>query len=186
MIKNLPGTTIEMDVPSATVAKDFLDNAFLCGGLMMNQVARLTGLEPYMIQNWVKRGFVSPPQKKLYTKRQFCRIVIINMLRDVLQIEKITALLSYINGRLDDESDDIIDDSDLYIYYIAAVSEIDAPVFDKATFFQRIERVTSDFNEPFPGARERLINVIGIMFNAHLASTFRKVADDIFNTLEWE
>ena len=186
MIKILPGTTIEMDVPNATVAKDFLDNAFLCGGLMMNQVARLTGLEPYMIQNWVKRGFVSPPQKKLYTKRQFCRIVIINMLRDVLQIEKITALLSYINGRLDDESDDIIDDSDLYIYYIAAVSEINAPIFDKANLLQHIEKVVSDFDEPFSGAKERLVNVLAIMFNAHLASSFRKVADEIFYNLEWE
>ncbi len=186
MMKTLPGTTIEMDVPNAAAAKDFLDNAFLCGGLMMNQVARLTGLEPYMIQNWVKRGFVSPPQKKLYTKRQFCRIVIINMLRDVLQIEKITALLSYINGRLDDESDDIIDDSELYVYYIAAVSEIDAPIFDKETFLAHIEKITADFKAPFPGARERLNNVIAIMFNAHLASTFRKVADDIFNNLEWE
>jgi hypothetical protein len=53
-------------------------------------------------------------------------------------------------------------------------------------FFNHIEKVTSDFVEPFPGARERLINVIAIMFNAHLASSFRKVADAIFNTLEWE
>lgn len=184
MIKNLPGTTIEMDVPNATVAKDFLDNAFLCGGLMMNQVARLTGLEPYMIQNWVKRGFVSPPQNKLYTKRQFCRIVIINMLRDVLQIEKITGLLSYINGRLDDESDDIIDDSSLYIYYIDAVSKIDEPIFDEKLLIEHIEKIVSDFKEPFPGAKKRLVKVIAVMFNAHLASVLRKKADDILNTLD--
>ena len=108
------------------------------------------------------------------------------MLRDVLQIEKITALLSYINGRLDDESDDIIDDSDLYIYYIAAVSEINAPTFDKANLLQHIEKVVSDFDEPFSGAKERLVNVLAIMFNAHLASSFRKVADEIFYNLEWE
>ena len=65
MINRLPGTTVEISVGGAEDAKVFLDNAFLCNGLMMSQVARLTGLEPYMIQNWVKRGFLSPPQKKL-------------------------------------------------------------------------------------------------------------------------
>ena len=94
MIDRLPGTTIEIAVSNADGARSFLDNAFVCGGLMMSQVARLTGLEPYMIQNWVKRGFLPPPQKKLYSKRQFCRIAIINMLREGLQIEKITGLLS--------------------------------------------------------------------------------------------
>ena len=70
MIDRLPGTTIEIAVPNAEAAKSFLDNAFICGGLMMSQVARLTGLEPYIIQNWVKRGFLPPPQKKLYTQRR--------------------------------------------------------------------------------------------------------------------
>ena len=184
MIKNLPGTTIEMTVSNAAVAKELLDNAFICGGLMMNQVARLTGLEPYMIQNWVKRGFVSPPQKKLYTERQFCRIVIINMLRDVLQIEKISGLLSYINGRLDDESDDIIDDSQLYFYFIAAVCEIKEPVIEEKTTERCIEKVVSDFEEPFPGAKKRLVKVLSVMLNAHLASHLRRKADEILNTLD--
>ncbi len=184
MIKNLPGTTIEMTVPNAAAAKEVLDNAFICGGLMMNQVARLTGLEPYMIQNWVKRGFVSPPQKKLYTQRQFCRIVIINMLRDVLQIEKITGLLSYINGRLDDESDDIVDDCTLYFYYIAAACEIEKPIIDDAMINECIERVVIDFKEPFPGAKRRLVKVLSVMLNAHLASHLRRKADEILNTLD--
>ena len=61
MIDRLPGTTIDIAIPNAEAAKDILDNAFICGGLMMSQVARMTGLEPYMIQNWVRRGFLSPP-----------------------------------------------------------------------------------------------------------------------------
>ncbi len=184
MIDRLPGTTIEIAVPNADAAKEMLDNIFICGGLMMNQVARLTGLEPYMIQNWVKRGFVSPPQQKLYTKRQFCRIVIINMLRDVLQIEKITGLLSYINGRLDDESDDLIDDSNLYSYFVATICNIEKPVIDKKTVPECIEKVVADFKEPFPGAKKRLIKVLAVMLNAHFAATLRKRAEDIFNTLD--
>ncbi len=184
MINRLPGTTVEISVGGAEDAKVFLDNAFLCDGLMMSQVARLTGLEPYMIQNWVKRGFLSPPQKKLYTKRQFCRIAIINMLRDSLQIEKITNLLSYINGRLDDESDDIIDDSALYLYYISAICEINGTVIDDNQIFNAIEKVVVDFKEPFPGAKKRLVKVMAVMVNAHLAATLRKQAEQILNSLD--
>ena len=184
MNSRLPGTTIEIEVSNTDAAKAFLNNAFLCGGLMLSQVARLTGLEPYMIQNWVKRGFLSPPQKKLYTKRQFCRIAIINMLKEVLQIEKITNLLSYINGRLDDESDDIIDDSDLYFYYISAIGIIKNPTIDEKTIIEYIEKVVSDFSEPFPGAKKRLVKVLAVMLNAHLAAIMRKRAEDILNTLD--
>ena len=184
MINRLPGTTIEISVSGAEDAKVFLDNAFMCEGLMMSQVARLTGLEPYMIQNWVKRGFLSPPQKKLYSKRQFCRIAIINMLRDSMQIEKITGLLSYINGRLNDESDDIIDDSNLYLYFIAAVCGLEKPIIDSRYIKEHIERVTADFVEPFPGAKKRLCKVLAVMLNAYFASFLRKRAEDIMNTLD--
>ncbi len=184
MINKLPGTTVEISVNGAEDAKAFLDNAFMCDGLMMSQVARLTGLEPYMIQNWVKRGFLPPPQKKLYSKRQFCRIAIINMLRDGMQIEKITNLLSYINGRLDDESDDIIDDSLLYIYYISAICQIKGTVINETIILEAIEKVVAEFKEPFPGARKRLVKVIAVMINAHLAAILRKQAEQIMNSLD--
>ncbi|MBR6562527.1 MAG: DUF1836 domain-containing protein [Clostridia bacterium] len=184
MINKLPGTTIEVAVPNASVAKEILDNAFICGGLMMSQVARMTGLEPYMIQNWVKRGFLSPPQQKLYSKRQFCRIAIINMLKEAMQLDKITFLLSYINGRLDDERDDIIDDSTLYLYYVAAISSLERPVADEDYIVKHIETVVTDFSEPFPGAKKRLIKVLAVMMNAHYASILRKRAEDILATLD--
>ncbi len=184
MINRLPGTTIEIAVPNAKAARDIFNNIFLSGGLMMSQVTGLTGLEYYLIQNWVKRKYVAPPQKKLYSKRQFCRIAIINMLRDTMQIEKITGLLSYINGRLDDESDDIIDDFELYCYYIAAISELEEAIIDEKSLSQRIENVVKDFEEPFPGAKMRLVKVLAVMLNAHLAAMLRKRAEDILNTLD--
>ena len=184
MIDRLPGTTVEIAVPNAEVAKDILDNAFLCGGLMMSQVARMTGLEPYMIQNWVRRGFLSPPVKKTYSKRQFCRIAIINMLREILQIEKITQLLSYVNGRLDDESDDIIDDCDLYFYFVSAISSLEKPVVDEKYLSMHIQAVVSDFVEPFPGAKKRLLKVLAVMLNAYTAALLRKRAEEILSTLD--
>ena len=80
-MRYLPGTTIEIEVNELGVSERFFGNMFKMGGLVMSQLSNLLGLEPYIIQNWVKRGFVSPPIKKMYTKRQFSRLCIINMLK---------------------------------------------------------------------------------------------------------
>ena len=117
----LPGTTIEA---RADDAQALLQSLFVAGGLVLSQVSLLTGLEPHTIQNWVKRGFLSAPQRKKYSQRQVCRIFIINMLRDSLQIERICQLLSYVNGRLDDEGDDIIDDTTLYLHALSLIAKM--------------------------------------------------------------
>ena len=121
MAKTLPGTTIPVDWSRPEEAETRLNSLFLAGGLMLSQVASLTGLEPYVIQNWVRRGFAAPPERKRYSRRQFCRIVLINMLKDSMQLDKICTLLSYVNGDLDDESDDLIDDAQLYLYFVRLV-----------------------------------------------------------------
>ena len=71
MAKTLPGTTIAVDWNRPEEAETLLNSLFLAGGLMLSQVASLTGLEPYVIQNWVRRGFVAPPERKRYSRRQF-------------------------------------------------------------------------------------------------------------------
>ena len=184
MVRRLPGTTIEISVRSGESARKLLDNVFMAGGLVLSQVSGLAGLEPYRVQNWIKRGFLAPPQHKKYSRRQFCRIAIINMLRDALQIEKITNLLSYINGRLDDESDDIIDDSELYLYCIQAVNDMEGEVVTPENVRRCAENAVKDFSEPFPGAKRRLVKVLEVMICAHFASEMRSRAEDVINTLD--
>ena len=184
MIRKLPGTTIEASLQNSASARELLDNVFMAGGLVLSQVSGLTGLEPYIVQNWIKRGFLSPPQHKKYSRRQFCRIAVINTLRDVLQIEKITSLLSYINGRLDDESDDIIDDSELYLYYIEAVNGTEGERITPEAVRDCVEEAVKDFAEPFPGAKRRLVKVLSVMVFAHFAAEMRARAEDVINTLD--
>ena len=94
----LPGTVIEANLEDADRAQELFRSMFLPGGMVLGQVSNLSGLEPYMIQNWVKRGFLSPPKGKRYSLRQLCRILNINMLRGALPMEKICGLLTYVNG----------------------------------------------------------------------------------------
>lgn len=182
MINRLPGTTIEIAVSDTAEAKSVLDNIFMCGGLTLSQVASLTGLEPYVIQNWVKRGFLAPPVKKLYTQRKFCRIAIINMLRNVLMIEEITDLLSYINGRLNDESDDILGDNELYLYFIECVSACGSA--DQEGIEGCAKAAAADFCEPFPGARGRLEKVLASMLFAYYSARYKQLAEFTINTLD--
>ena len=90
MLKTLPGTTLEFDWSRLEEVEKTLSSLFLAGGLTLSQVSGLTGLEPYMIQNWVRRGFLAPPERKRYTRRQFSRIVIINMLKDSMHCNTFT------------------------------------------------------------------------------------------------
>ena len=60
---------------------------------MLSQVCTITGLEPHIVQNWVKRGFVTAPVDKKYGKRQFCRIALLNALHEALPLPVIVSTL---------------------------------------------------------------------------------------------
>lgn len=124
-MKSLPGTTIEYD---SNQPRQVFSTLFSAGGLMLSQVCNITGLEAHTVQNWVKRGFLSPPKDKKYSQRQLCRIIIINILKESLQLPQIIDLISYVNGRLNDESDDIIDDSELYFQFIELLELIGSDI----------------------------------------------------------
>ena len=184
MERKLPGTTIELQALRPDAARDLLDTLFLSGGLVLSQVTRMTGLAPYEVQNWVKRGFLPPPEHKMYNRNQFCRIVTINMLRESMQIDTITKLLSYINGHLDDASDDIVDDSELYNYYINLLAVLDGHQPDRDEIRTHILYITSDFKEPRPGGKKRLALVLEIMLYAYYSAKMRRQAEELLQHLD--
>lgn len=185
MIGVLPGTTIETDLSRENAAQTLLSPLFLTGGLVLSQVAQLTGLEPYMIQNWVKRGFVSPPVNKRYSRRQFCRIATINMLKDCLRLDQITRLLSYLNGHLDDESDDIIDDSRLYTYVTRLIFLIQrSPMAGREQWREWCAHVLEDYEEPYPGARERVLRGLQVIVTAYTAAQLKGSAEHMLSGLD--
>lgn len=180
----LPGTTIELKALTPNAARDLLDHLFLSGGLVLSQVTKMTGLAPYEVQNWVKRGFLPPPQHKMYDRNQFCRIVTINMLRESMQIDKITQLLSFINGHLDDSSDDLVDDSELYNYYVNLLAVMEGHMPDEDEIRTHIRYITSDFKEPRPGGKRRLALVLEVMLYAFYSAEMRKRAETLLQGLD--
>ena len=180
----LPGTTIELKALAPNAARDLLDHLFLSGGLVLSQITKMTGLAPYEVQNWVKRGFLPPPQHKMYNRNQFCRIVTINMLRESMQIDKITQLLSFINGHLNDTADDLVDDSELYNYYVNLLAMMEGHMPDADEIRTHIRYVTGDFKEPRPGGKRRLALVLEVMLYAFYSVEMRKHAEDLLHSLD--
>jgi DNA-binding transcriptional MerR regulator len=165
----IPGTTLEGLRSNADRTDGLFQSLFLAGGLTLSQVASITGLEPYTIQNWVKRGFLSPPRNKRYDMEQVCRIIIINMLKGALPLEQICSLISYINGSLTDESDDTIDDAVLYFKFVSLAARA-RHIGGSKEWGEAIDEVMSDYEEPVSGAKMRIVKVLRIMLTAWIAS----------------
>ena len=181
----LPGTVLTANPAENKKMEDRFSAMFLGGGIALSQVSNITGLEAHTIQNWVKRGFLTPPQKKRYTQRQLCRIMIINMLRAALPLEQICGLLQYINGHLNDESDDLIDDTQLYFLFIK-LAAYHRQMHDTQGREQYLSQVMEEYEEPIPGAKERVEKVLRIMVTAWVASSLRQVAENMVAQLKTE
>lgn len=172
----IPGTTLEGLRSNADRTDGLFQSMFLAGGLTLSQVASITGLETYTVQNWVKRGFLPPPQNKRYNMEQVCRIIIINMLKGALPLEQICSLIRYINGSLTDESDDIIDDTALYFKFVSLAARA-RHIGGSKEWGEALEEVMENYTEPYPGAKEKVAKVLRIMLTAWIASRMKDQAD---------
>lgn len=181
----IPGTVLQIPKEEVSQVEERLRAMFLAGGISLGQVSGITGLEAHMVQNWVKRGFLPPPEKKRYSLRQLCRIMNINMLRAALPLEEICGLLGYVNGRLNDESDDLIDDSQLYFLFVRLAAG-QRYMTQSQEREQLIHASLADYREPVPGARERVEKVLNIMLTAWAAARLRQTAERLLQNIKDE
>ena len=161
----IPGTVLTGQRTDVEHSIRQIEGMFLGGGMIRSQLASVTGVEAYDIQNWVKRGFLPSPVNKRYSINQFCRIVIINMLRSAMPMEQICSLLAWVNGRLDNTSDDLIDDRVLYFMFLRLAARA-RHIGGKDDWDTAIADILKDYQEPIPGAKKRIDQVLRIMLTA--------------------
>lgn len=183
MSMTYPGTTIEVSKFEKGGSKQLFDSIFVAGGVTLSQVCVMTGLEPYLIQNWVKRGFVSSPVHRMYSQNQFARIIIINMLRESLQIDQICELISITTVTLNDERDDIIHDDDLYHKYVDMLADNSIDIGDRHSVEAAADRTAAEFGDWLPIPKKELSCILQVMAYAHFAGRLRKNAQEIFSSL---
>lgn len=183
MVWFIPGTVLPADKDNISIIEAQFKSMFLGGGMVLSQVASVTGLEPYTVQNWVKRGFLPPPERKKYSLEQLCRIININMLKAALSLEQICGLLSYVNGDLSDESDDLIDDATLYFLFVRLAADhrrMNTPEGRDAYLSQLLSEQT----QLTPDAKARVAKVLTIMLTAWAASQLRLSAEVMVKDLK--
>ncbi len=182
----IPGTRLlRSDYAGNVTGIEFLEKIFfISDGVMLNQIREISGIDGSTLQNWTKRGWVENSKCKKYNINQLAHILIINMLRSCMQLDKIAGLIQYINGRVDDRSDDIIADSILYDYICKILDHLMTyEVCSLGSLKQAIVTVTEGYEEKIPGAKLRLTNALEIIVIAYYASLIKKHADSMIDNL---
>ena len=181
----IPGTVLQIERADAEHIEDIFASMFLAGNIALSQVVSITGLEAYTVQNWVKRGLLSPPERKRYSMYQLCRIININMLKGVLPMERICSMLGYINGQLNDESDDVIDDSQLFFLFVKLAAR-SKELFMPQDSERLLEQYLEDYQEPIAGAKQRVKKVLRVMLTAWLAARMQQAAEEFLDNMNKE
>ena len=176
----IPGTILNRKNMGNVTGLEFLSKIFyITDGVMLTQIREISGIDGSTLQNWTKRGWVANSKLKRYNIDQVAHILIINMLRSCIQLDKIAFLLRYINGKVDDKSDDIICPSRLYDYICRILDKImvEGKECSVDTLKECIAEETKDYEEKISGAAKRLQNALEIIIIAYYSSILKGHTD---------
>lgn len=182
----IPGTILRRKDMGDATGMEFLKKIFfISSGVMLSQIREISGIDGSTLQNWTKRGWVANSKLKRYDIDQVAHILIINMLRDCMQLDRITFVIRYINGSVEDHADDIISDSQLYDYICRILDRLldDDTTYDISSLRSCISEVTADYEEKVSGARRRLDQALEIIIAAYYASLIKRYSDHLVETL---
>jgi len=183
----IPGTKLKKSEMDNLTGMEFLKKVFFISeGVMLTQIRDISGIDSSTLQNWTKRGWVVNSKLKKYNVDQVAHILIINMLRDCMQLDRITFVIRYINGNVNDRTDDIISDSMLYDYICRILDRLlydDETTYDIGSLRACIADVTSDYEEKVTGARKRLNQALEIIIAAYYASLIKRYSDSLVEAL---
>ena len=184
-LSRIPGTILTSEKMGNVTGEEFLNKIFyISDHIMLAQIREIAGVDGSTLQNWLKRGWVANPVNKMYTKDQLARILIINMLRDTMQLCDISFLLTYVNGNPSTADDDIIPESRLYGYICRILQHIeDFPALSGDTLRNLIEEHLTDYEEKYGGARKRLIRAIEIIMLSYFSNITKRYADRLVSDL---
>ena len=177
----IPGTKLYRSEMGGVTGLEFLKKVFfISDGVMLMQIRDISGIDGSTLQNWTKRGWVANSKYKKYNMNQIAHILIINMLRSCMQLDRISDLIEYINGNVDDTSDDIIEDAVLYDYICKILDKLMTyELCSLGSIRDAIDEEISGYNEVMPGAKERLVNALEIIVVAYYASIIKKHSDSL-------
>ncbi len=181
----IPGTKLKkLDMENLTGLAFLRKVFFVSDGVMLTQIRDISGIDSSTLQNWTKRGWVTNAKLKKYNIDQVAHILIINMLRSCMQLDHIAFLIQYINGDVEDTSDDIICDSVLYDYICRILNYITETGKCSLDSIGRIvEEITADYVEPVPGAGARLNRALEVIVVTYYSALMKQHAANLLSDL---
>jgi hypothetical protein len=182
----IPGTKLKQSQMDGLTGLDFLKKVFfISDGVMLTQIRDISGIDSSTLQNWTKRGWVVNSKLKKYDIDQVAHILIINMLRSCMQLDKIDFLIHFINGEVGNKADDIICDSVLYDYICRILDYMmKSGSCSLSTVKGYVEEITADYVEPVAGARERLNGALEVIVVTYYAALLKQHASHLMERLE--
>ena len=188
MNRKIPGTTLNFDERARDEVFELIEPVLeATGGLTLSQLSKLTGLEGSTIQNWIKRGWVSATHGKKYSQKQVLRILLINMLRGSMKLDDIAKLMEYVNGDVDDVTDDMISDAALYNILCSIIfTAEDEGAFDSKSVRKLIKKATEDFADKIYFGEEKLRKAMFVMIMAYRSSCLKQEMETVLTDINRE
>ena len=182
----IPGTKLKQSEMDGLTGLAFLKKVFfISDGVMLTQIRDISGIDSSTLQNWTKRGWVANSKLKKYNIDQVAHILIINMLRACMQLEKIDFLIHYINGEVGNAEDDIICDSVLYDYICRILDHMmKGGTCTLSSVGESIAQITSDYVEPVAGAKDRLNRALEVIVVTYYATLIKQHATELLDRME--
>lgn len=182
--KCMPGTVLPLNSETSMMFSNIDVLFYAAKGLSLSQITSITGLPASTIQNWVKRGWISMGNGKKYNESAFSRILIINILRNSIQLEKIHDLLDYIVNSKSENPEDIIKEQDLYHILCTAIIDMDRRVnFTPDNVPAYVLKLLGEYKIPTPNSRERLQKGLIIMLLAYISSTVKMRVESLIDEI---
>jgi DNA-binding transcriptional MerR regulator len=184
MTFNLPGTVLNFQTRDNGDYFGIISPVFSTfNGITLSQVKEITNLTTATIQNWVKRGYIPSPIDKRYEKRHLLRIILINSIRGGMKIEDVQKIMVYINGDVEDTSDDIISDEELYNCLCSAIKICQTTSFtDETAVKNAVSAVLKNYTGPMKDSKQRLENALYIMVCAFASARLRDMSTEMLQT----
>ena len=103
--------------------------------------------------------------------------------KELFHLPRICSLIHVIGGILEDDSDDLISDDELYHRYVDMISDGEIDINNEASVREAAQRATEGFEERLPNAKKQLVRILQAMIYAHSASRLRKLSEDMISSM---
>ena len=175
----IPGTSLPADRFGGVTGNDFIEKIFfVTDGIMLSQIREITGIDGTTLQNWLKRGWVPSPQKKTYSREHLARILLINMMRDTVELSRIVFLLGYFGG-----SGETLGECELYDIVCRVLSTVSVSGGSMGGLDDIITNETDAYANLSDDTRKRILLVVRIIVVSYYATTMKATADYMLSSL---